>query len=70
MKPTFIDRYVAPYWKAVMAFIVPGATLLLNSALNMSSDGGTTVTGSEWFAAILTCIVTSGAVYAVKNKTD
>lgn len=64
---TFVDKWVAPYWKAILAFVVPGATLLLNSSLAVTSDGGTMVTGNEWFAAALTCIITSGVVLAVQN---
>jgi hypothetical protein len=59
---------IAPYWKAVIGFIAPGATVII-SALVEASDGGTRVTGSEWLMALMTAIVTAAAVYTVPNKT-
>lgn len=49
------------YWKAVMAFLAPGATLLIID----STDG---FTWGDLAVAGLTCIVSAAAVYAVPNK--
>jgi hypothetical protein len=52
---------LAPYWKAAVGFIAPGATLIV-------AQGGD-LTGKEWLVALATCVVTSAAVYAApKNK--
>jgi hypothetical protein len=61
-----IDK-IAPYWKAVVGFVAPGATILISSVL-ASSAGGETITAAEWVTAACTCVVTSAAVYAVKNE--
>ena len=58
---------IAPYWKAVIGFVAPGAGSLL-WALNPNTDGGSTITGSEWLGALLLAIVTSGAVAAKANR--
>jgi multisubunit Na+/H+ antiporter MnhB subunit len=58
---------IAPYWKAVLAFIAPGA-VTIGSAVTEASDGGTRITTAEWVAAAVACIVTSAAVYAVPNR--
>lgn len=60
-------KKLAPYWKALVGFIAPGA-VLIGSALTEASDGGTTITGAEWGAAVVACIVTSAAVYRVPNR--
>lgn len=57
---------LAPYMKAVLAFITPAAITLIAS-LTAGSDGGTAITGSEWITALCNCIITAGAVYAVPN---
>lgn len=58
---------VGRYWKAILAFIVPGAIIVGASVLE-GSDGGSTITQAEWITAIVACIVTSGSVAAVSNK--
>lgn len=58
---------VAPYYKAIVGFVAPGATSLL-LALQDSSKGGDVITQGEWIAALLTCVVTSAAVFAIPNK--
>ncbi len=58
---------IAPYWKAVLAFVAPGA-VVIGSAVTEASDGGTAITGAEWVTAIVACIVTGSAVYAVPNR--
>jgi len=54
------------YWKAILGFIVPGA-VIIGSAVTSNSDGGTTITSSEWVTAIVAMIVTGGAVAAKAN---
>jgi hypothetical protein len=49
------------YWKAILAFLVPGAIIIGSSVLG-DSDGGSTITGSEWVTAIVAMIVTGAAV--------
>ena len=49
------------YWKAIIAFIVPEA-VIIGSAVNGDSDGGSTITSAEWVTAIVAMIVTGGAV--------
>lgn len=58
----------AQYWKAILGFIVPGAVIIGSSVLE-GSDGGTTITTSEWITALVACIVTAGAV-AAKGNAD
>jgi hypothetical protein len=58
---------IAPYYKALTAFLVPFLGSLA-TALVQSSDNGTEVTGSEWVQALLVALVASGAVFAVPNK--
>jgi len=54
------------YWKAILAFVVPGAVIIGSSVLD-ASDGGSTITTSEWVTAAVACIVTAGAVGAKGN---
>jgi hypothetical protein len=49
------------YWKAILAFLVPGAVIIGSSVLG-DSDGGSTITGSEWVTAVVAMIVTGAAV--------
>lgn len=58
---------IAPYMKAVVAFIAPGAVSLI-AALNDDSKGGDAIVQSEWIAALLACVVTAAAVYAIPNR--
>lgn len=54
---------VGKYWKAIVAFIAPGAALLIVSA----NDG---FTQTEMAVAALTCVVSGAAVYAApKNRS-
>ena len=57
----------APYWKAFVAFVAPGA-VLLGSAVTGTSDGGSTITGSEWVTALVACVVTAAGVYSIRNE--
>lgn len=58
---------LAPYWKAVVAFIAPGAAIIISAVLP-GSDGGTAITGSEWVTAACTSVITAAGVYAVRNQ--
>jgi hypothetical protein len=51
------------YWKAIIAFLVPGA-VVIGSAVTSGSDGGTSITSAEWVTAVVAMIVTGGAVAA------
>lgn len=54
------------YWKGILGFITPGA-VIIGSAVTSVSDGGTTITTSEWVTAAVAMIVTGGLVTAKKN---
>lgn len=53
---------VAPYWKAVVGFVAPGAALII-------ANGGA-MSGRDWIVAAATCVVTGATVYAVPNRTE
>jgi hypothetical protein len=57
---------IAPYWKAVIGFVAPGATILISSVLE-GSAGNEAITAGEWITALCTAVVTAGAVYAKAN---
>lgn len=65
-KENTVNR-IAPYWKAVLGFVAPGA-VLIGSAVMEASDGGTAITGAEWVTAIVACVVTGSVVYATPNS--
>lgn len=56
-------KHIAPYWKAIVGFIAPGAALVV-AALLPESDGGSVITQAEALRAVAVCFVTGGAVYA------
>jgi hypothetical protein len=58
---------IAPYWKAVVGFIAPGA-IVITSAVLEGSDGGSAITGSEWILALCSAVITSAGVYAFPNR--
>lgn len=60
-------KNVGKYWKAVVAFVGPGA-VVIGSSLTAGSDGGSKITTGEWVTALIACVVTSAGVYAAKNK--
>lgn len=60
---------LAPYFKAVVGFIAPGATFL-TAAVLAGSDGGTAITQAEAITAVAACIITAAGVYAVPNKPE
>jgi len=57
---------IAPYWKAVVAFLAPLA-VALTAAVQADSAGGVAITPGEWIAGLAACFITSAAVYAVPN---
>lgn len=58
---------LAPYYKAVLAFIAPAAVVVIAS-LQAGSDGGSAITVAEWITAAATAIITASGVYAVPNR--
>jgi len=58
---------LAPYAKAVVGFIAPGASILIASVLP-ASDGGATITTAELITAVCTCVITAAGVYAIPNR--
>lgn len=59
---------LAPYWKAIVGFVAPG-TVVIATAINDASQGGSTITQTEWVTALLAMVITGGGVYA-KSNTD
>jgi hypothetical protein len=58
---------IAPYFKAVIAFIVPGIIALI-AAVSDGSDNGSKITGPEWIGIAAACILTSAGVWGVPNR--
>lgn len=58
---------IAPYAKAVLGFVAPGAALIIAAVLP-DSVGGSVITSGEWITALCTAVVTSAGVYAVPNR--
>lgn len=58
---------LAPYFKAVVAFVAPAA-VVLTSAVTEASVGGEVITVGEWVTALCACVITGAAVYAVPNR--
>lgn len=58
---------IAPYYKAVVAFVLPGVVALV-SAVQDGSPRGSSITGPEWVGILAACLLTAGGVYAVPNK--
>ena len=58
---------LAPYWKAVIGFIAPGA-VILTSAVTAQSDAGVAISTAEWVTAACATVVTAAGVYAVPNR--
>ncbi len=67
MRNSWTPLTLGRYWKAVVAFVAPGATII-GYSVTEASDGGSVITQGEWITAIVACIVTSGSVAAVTNK--
>ena len=60
---------IAPYAKAIAAFVGPAIPLLL-AAMQDGSLGGSAITSQEWLTAAAACFVTSGVVYAAPRNAD
>lgn len=60
---------LAPYAKAVAAFIGPAIPLLI-AAMQDGSLGGSAITGQEWLTAAAACFVTGGVVLAAPRNAD
>jgi hypothetical protein len=58
---TMLNR-IGPYWKAVVAFVAPGA-VLIGAAVTPPSDDGTHVTVAEIITALVAAITTAAGVY-------
>jgi hypothetical protein len=59
-------EYVRYYWKAVIAFVAPGA-VMIGSAVLENSAGGETITQGEWITALVAAVVASTGVAAKSN---
>jgi hypothetical protein len=58
---------IAPYYKAVAAFVVPFLTAII-AALLETSDGGSKIMTNEWLTATVAALLAGGVVFAVPNK--
>jgi hypothetical protein len=50
------------YWKAIAGAIAPGVVIIVSSVTEQS-EGGTTITTSEWVTAVAAIILSGAAVY-------
>ena len=62
---TWIEK-IAPYWKAVVAFLVPGLAVLVTFITGEEGFGA--VTTNEWLLVVI-ALLTPIAVYSVRNKS-
>lgn len=53
-------------WKAILGFITPGA-VVIGASLLEASDGGSTITSTEWKTALVAMVITAAGVYRVEN---
>jgi hypothetical protein len=60
---------LAPYWKAVVAFLAPGAVVVAMAA-QREFAGGEPLTSSVWIYAAATCVVSAAAVYFAPKNAD
>ncbi len=58
---------IAPYWKAVVGFVAPGAVIITAATLQ-GSAGHDVITQAEWITAACACVITAGGVYAKSNR--
>lgn len=61
-----ITEHVRYYWKAVIAFMAPGA-VMIGSAVLENSAGGEMITQGEWITALVAAVVASAGVAAKSN---
>lgn len=52
---------IPQYWKAVVGFVAPAATVIV-IAVTAGSDGGSSITTAEWITAAAAAIITSAGV--------
>jgi hypothetical protein len=50
------------YWKAIAGALAPGAVTIVAS-VTPQSEGGSSITTSEWITALATIIISGAAVY-------
>jgi hypothetical protein len=55
------------YYKAIVGAVAPAA-VVIGSAVQDSSAGGSRITTAEWVTAAVACIVTAAGVYAAPRK--
>ena len=60
-------KNIGRYTKAIVGFVAPGLVIVA-TALTDASDGGSSITQTEWISAGIACVLTAAGVYAVKNK--
>jgi hypothetical protein len=58
---------LAPFAKAILGFVAPGA-VIIGGAVTAASDGGSHITTAEWVTALVACVLTGGLVFGVPNK--
>lgn len=58
---------IAPYWKALIGFIAPGA-VVLTGAVTETSAAGASITTGEWVTAVCAAVITGAAVYGKSNR--
>lgn len=59
-------EYVRYYWKAVIAFVAPGA-VVIGSAVHPDSVAGEAISSGEWVTALVASVVTAASVAAKSN---
>ena len=60
---------LAPYYKALVGFVAPGA-VVLTAAVTDSSPAGEAITAGEWVTALCACLISGAAVYATPNRGE
>ena len=58
---------VSSYAKAITAFVSTAATGVVAATL-IGSDGGTSITQTEWIGIAVTTVLATAAVWIVPNK--
>lgn len=57
---------VPQFWKALIAFAAPGASVLAMAVLP-GGDGGSHITQAEWVTALVAAVITSAGVALKSN---
>ena len=58
---------LASYAKAITAFVTTAASTVV-AAMLVGSDGGASITSTEWIGIAVTTVVATVAVFAIPNK--